>query len=70
MHPYRLRGMTIERPNQVWAMDITYIPMKKGFDFAAESGTGIFGDAVEFLIWRSGFPHTVLLPGRGARTDT
>ncbi|BDS11456.1 IS3 family transposase [Aureispira anguillae] len=29
--PYLLRGLKIERPNQVWAMDITYIPMPKGF---------------------------------------
>jgi transposase-like protein len=29
--PYLLRGMRIERPNQVWAMDITYIPMARGF---------------------------------------
>jgi putative transposase len=29
--PYLLRGMAIERPNQVWAMDITYIPMARGF---------------------------------------
>jgi putative transposase len=31
--PYLLRGMTIERANQVWAMDITYIPMARGFVF-------------------------------------
>jgi putative transposase len=31
IHPYLLRGMTITRPNQVWAMDITYIPMARGF---------------------------------------
>jgi putative transposase len=31
IYPYLLRGMTIERPNQVWATDITYIPMKRGF---------------------------------------
>jgi len=31
VYPYLLRGMTIERPNQVWAMNITYIPMARGF---------------------------------------
>jgi putative transposase len=29
--PYLLRGMKIERVNQVWAMDITYVPMARGF---------------------------------------
>lgn len=29
-YPYLLRGVTIDRPNQVWATDITYIPMAKG----------------------------------------
>lgn len=31
VHPYLLRGLSIERQNQVWAIDITYIPMAKGF---------------------------------------
>lgn len=31
IYPYRLRGLKIDRPNQVWAADITYIPMQKGF---------------------------------------
>jgi len=31
IYPYLLRGMAITRPNQVWAMDITYIPMERGF---------------------------------------
>jgi putative transposase len=29
--PYLLRGIEIARPNQVWAMDITYIPMERGY---------------------------------------
>jgi len=31
IRPYLLKGMKIERANQVWAIDITYIPMKNGF---------------------------------------
>ena len=31
VYPYLLRGLPIARANQVWAMDITYIPMKRGF---------------------------------------
>lgn len=30
-YPYLLRGMQITAPNQVWSMDITYIPMEQGF---------------------------------------
>jgi putative transposase len=35
VHPYLLRGLSIDRPNQVWAMDITYIPMARGFVYLA-----------------------------------
>jgi putative transposase len=35
IYPYLLRGLTIERPNQAWAMDITYIPMARGFVYLA-----------------------------------
>jgi putative transposase len=31
VYPYLLRGLTIAKPNQVWATDITYIPMARGF---------------------------------------
>jgi putative transposase len=31
VHPYLLKGLAIERANQVWAADITYIPMARGF---------------------------------------
>ena len=35
IYPYLLRNMEIGRPNQVWAMDITYIPMARGFVYLA-----------------------------------
>jgi len=31
VYPYLLRGLTIERPNQVWSTDITYVPLRHGF---------------------------------------
>ncbi len=35
IYPYLLRGLTIGRPNQAWAMDITYVPMARGFVYLA-----------------------------------
>jgi putative transposase len=35
VHPYLLRGLTVDRPDQVWAMDISYIPMARGFVYLA-----------------------------------
>jgi putative transposase len=31
IHPYLLRNVAIERSNHVWALDITYLPMRRGF---------------------------------------
>ena len=35
IYPYLLRGLAITRPDQVWAMDITYIPIARGFVYLA-----------------------------------
>src|SRR5689334_10658161 len=35
IYPYLLRDLAVTRPNQVWAMDITYVPMARGFVYLA-----------------------------------
>jgi putative transposase len=35
IYPYLLRNLVVDRPNQVWAMDITYVPMARGFVYLA-----------------------------------
>ena len=35
IYPYLLRGLKVQRPNQVWATDITYIPIARGFVYLA-----------------------------------
>jgi putative transposase len=35
IYPYLLRGVAVTRANQAWAMDITYIPMARGFVYLA-----------------------------------
>src|SRR4051794_34685045 len=40
IYPYLLRGLVVDRPNQVWAMDITYIPMARGFVLSRRRSPG------------------------------
>jgi putative transposase len=35
IYPYLLRGVTVERPDQVWSTDITYVPLRAGFMYLA-----------------------------------
>ena len=35
IYPYLLRGVAVNRPDQVWAMDFTYVPMARGFVYLA-----------------------------------
>src|SRR6202020_602020 len=51
--PYLLRGLIIDRPNQVWCADITYIPMAKGFVYLV-AVMDWFSRRV--LSWRLSFP--------------
>ena len=48
IYPYLLRDMVVDRPNQAWCADITYIPMRRGFlylvavmDWATPEGDGL-----------------------------
>ena len=43
VYPYLLRNARITRPNQVWAADITYLPMARGFLYLVQSWTGTAG---------------------------
>lgn len=54
IHPYLLRNLEITRPNQVWEVDITYVPMRKGFIYL----TGII-DVYSRLIVGWGLSNTL-----------
>jgi len=49
IYPYLLRHLVVDRPNQVWAMDITYIPMARGFIYLAAV---VDWFSRKFLAWR------------------
>src|ERR1700726_1791668 len=53
IYPYLLRGLAITRPNQVWAMDITYIAMARGFVYLAVALDWFSG---RVLAWRLSIP--------------
>jgi putative transposase len=63
-YKYLLKDMVINRPNQVWCADITYIPMRKGFlylvavmDWATRKVLSwkLSRDYQEFRAWGSGY---------------
>ena len=59
IYPYLLRGLAVERANQVWAMDITYIPMARGFVYLA-AVVDWFSRRV--LAWRVSITWSRVLP--------
>ncbi len=63
VYPYLLRGLTIDRPNQVWAKDLTYIPMARGFVYlkaydSVSHARESLGRYIRF--YNSGRPHSSL----------
>jgi transposase InsO family protein len=64
IYPCLLRGPAVERPNQIWAMDITYIPMARGFVYLA-AVVDWFSRRV--LAWRLSIPMETSTTCRGSR---
>jgi len=65
VYPYLLRGLTIDRPNHVWATDITYIPMARGFVYLAAVMDWF---ARRILAWRLS-NISISMDGKGAWRD-
>ncbi|MET4279199.1 hypothetical protein ABIB68_007402 [Bradyrhizobium sp. F1.2.2] len=64
IYPYLLRGTEITRPNQVWAMDITYIPMERGFVYLA---VVLDWATRRVLSWRLAHELEAIIAWRGRR---
>lgn len=66
-YPYLLRGVHVQRPNQVWSTDITYLPMARGFMYLVAVIRLVF-PARALLAHQQQHGHGVLrgLPARGA----
>jgi len=65
VYPYLLRGLTIDRPDHVWATDITYIPMARGFVYLAAVMDWF---ARRILAWRLS-NISISMDGKGAWRD-
>jgi putative transposase len=63
IYPYLLRQLTITRPNHVWASDITYVPMKRGFVYLCAI---LDWASRRVLAWRLSNTLTTDFCGRGA----
>src|SRR5215831_18819911 len=53
IYPYRLRGLKIDRPNQVWGSDITYIGLRQGFIYRVAILDGFSRYVVAWEVWVS-----------------
>jgi transposase InsO family protein len=49
IYPYLLGGLAIERPNQVWSSDLTYLPMAHGFCTSRRAITGYPESSFSYL---------------------
>jgi putative transposase len=63
IYPYLLRELAIERPNQVWAMDIPYIPR---CTTSSLSGGGARFTGADFIEVLAGYGTTISMDGKGA----
>ena len=72
IYPYLLRNLPVGRPNQVWAMDITYIPMARGFVYLATAVDWFFRGGCRSRWKRRSASRrlTKLSPGMAGRTSS
>lgn len=52
IYPYLIRHLTIERPDQVWCADVTYIPMRRGFLYLLYLVAIMDWFSRKVLVWR------------------